>query len=155
MYLYLVQHAEAKSKQEDPERPLSEQGYANIRKVAAFVAQNAALQVGQIIHSGKTRARQTAEVLAEALSPAQGMGTSSDLAPLAEPSIWAGQLANVQSATMLVGHLPHLSKLATLLVCQDENKTVVKFQNAGVVCLQRGDAGVWSVQWVIIPEIVA
>jgi len=155
MKLYLVQHAEAKSKQEDPDRPLSDKGLADIRKVAAYVAANASPHVSQIIHSGKTRAKQTAEVLAKALSPSERVDTSPDLAPLAEPSIWTGQLADAQSDMMLVGHLPHMSKLAALLITQDQEQKVVNFQMGGVVCLARDEAGDWSLQWMVTPEIVA
>ncbi len=154
MYLYLVQHAEAKSKQEDPERSLSEKGIDQISRVAAYVAKHTAMKLHHIIHSGKARAQQTAEILAKALPPADDLGISSNLAPMAAPSLWADRLVDMHLDVMLVGHLPHLSKLASFLVCQDENQTVVDFQNAGVVCLQRDDAGAWSVQWVVIPEIV-
>jgi len=155
MYLYLVQHAEAKSKAEDPDRPLSEQGQANIGKVAAYLAKNAAPQVNQITHSGKTRAAQTAEQLAGALSPAEGVNTAANLSPMADPAIWAKRLAAMQKNQMLVGHLPHLSRLAATLLCGDAAKTVVDFQNAGVVCLVQDDKGQWSVRWVVTPEVVA
>ena len=154
MKLYLVQHAEAKPKQEDPDRPLSNKGQADIRKVAAYVAAHAPMQINRITNSGKTRAQQTALVLADALSPAEGMSESADLAPLSDPSIWADQLAEFNSEIMLVGHLPHLSKLAALLICQDSEKKVVNFQMGGVVCLDRDEAGDWSVQWMVTPEIV-
>ena len=154
MKLYLVQHAEARSKQEDPERPLSDKGQADIQKVAAYVAAHSSGPVDQIIHSGKTRAKQTAEVLATALSPIEGVGESPDLAPLAEPDIWASRLFDEQKTLMLVGHLPHLSKLAALLVCQEQEKQVVRFQMAGVVCLVQDEAGDWSLDWIVTPEIV-
>lgn len=155
MNLYLVQHAEARSKQEDPERSLSEQGQVNINKVAAFVARHASIQVRQIVHSGKTRARQTAEALANALPSAKGTGAVEGLAPLDDSAIWAERLAATDEDMMLVGHLPHLSKLAALLVCGDQSKKVVDFQMGGVVCLVRDEEGIWSVRWIVTPQIVA
>jgi phosphohistidine phosphatase len=154
MKLYLVQHAQAKSKQEDPERPLAEQGWIDIRRVATFVAQNADVRIRQINHSGKTRAKQTAEVLAETLYPLDGVDQAAELEPMAEPSVWAKRLASMKEDVMLVGHLPHLSKLAALLTCQDELQKVVDFQMGGVVCLFRDKPGVWSVRWMVTPEIV-
>ncbi len=153
MQLYLVQHAVAKSKQDDPERSLSEQGLADISQVAAYVSDYASPH--QIVHSGKLRAKQTAEVLAEALTPADGLAISADLSPMADTSIWAERLAEMHLEVMLVGHLPHLSKLAALLICQDEAKKVISFQNAAVVCLHRDEAGGWSVLWVVTPQITA
>ncbi len=38
MFLYLVQHAEAKREEEDPLRPLSENGLRDIKKVAFHVS---------------------------------------------------------------------------------------------------------------------
>lgn len=154
MKLYLVQHAKAKSKEEDPDRPLSDEGRADIGKVAAYVANNTPIKVEQIFHSGKTRARQTAEALAEALHPATEVGQSSDLKAMAEPSIWAKRLAETDRETMLVGHKPYMPKLAALLLCQDEAKTVVDFQKGGVVCLGRDSDNQWVVQWIVTPEIV-
>ena len=58
MRLYLVQHGEAKSKAEDPSRPLTERGREDVARVAAFAA-GAGLQVGQIRHCGKRRAGET------------------------------------------------------------------------------------------------
>jgi phosphohistidine phosphatase SixA len=48
--LHLVQHGKAKSKTEDPLRPLAERGREDVAWVAAFAA-GAGLQVGQIRHS--------------------------------------------------------------------------------------------------------
>lgn len=151
MNLYLVQHAEAKHEEEDPQRPLSDKGWADIRKVATFVAAHAGIQVRRILHSGKTRARQTAEVLAEYVNPAEGIQETDGLEPMANPSTWAQRLGNVKEDTMLVGHLPHLSKLASLLLCQDETKRIIDFQMGGVVCLRRDESGSWSVRWMVIP----
>lgn len=152
MKLYLVQHAEAKSKEEDPERSLSEKGLADIKKVARYAAEHAGIQVSQINHSGKLRTMQTAEILAEHLNPSGGLLDSEDLKALAEPNIRAGRLADISEDTMLVGHLPHLEKLASLLLCGDEDRKVVSFTNAGIVCIQRDEDGGWSVLWIITPE---
>lgn len=54
---------------------------------------------------------------------------------------------------MLVGHLPHLSRLASLLILGDAGKEVIRFRMGGVVCLGRNDNG-WSVNWALVPEIV-
>ena len=154
MNLYLIQHARAVSKEEDPDRPLSGQGRIDIDKVARFVARNGDILVRQINHSGKTRARQTAEILAQALDPTEGISDIPDLAPLDDPSVWVSYLADTTRNLMLVGHLPHLGRLAALLVCQDDSKQVVDFQMGGMVCLGRDDAGNWSFRWIITPDMV-
>lgn len=54
---------------------------------------------------------------------------------------------------MLVGHLPHLAKLAGLLLVGDADRPVVAFENGGLVSLQR-DATAWSL-FVVLPPAVA
>lgn len=154
MNLYLVQHAEARQKEEDPERPLSEKGRTDIRKIAVFIAENADIQVNSIMHSGKTRAQETAEVLVEYLNPPEGIKEVEGLKPLDDPAIWAEHLVAEKEDIMLVGHLPYLIKLSAHLLCQDENKKTVDFRMGGVVCLKRDESGGWSVRWMVIPEIL-
>lgn len=155
MNLYLVQHAKAKSKEESPERPLTDEGYADIKKVAGYVAKHASIQINQIFHSGKTRARQTAEVLASALQPSDGVEEAAHLKALDDPSVWARRLSETDKNIALVGHKPYMPKLAALLLCQDENKTVVDFQKGGVVCLSRDAEDGWLIQWIVTPQIVS
>jgi len=154
MNVYLVQHAQAKTEQEDPERSLSERGWSDIKKVAAFISQKCDISVKEIFHSGKTRAKQTAEVLAEQLSSSIKISETDGLKPLDEPSIWADRLAKRTEDIILVGHLPHLSKLAALLLCQDADKEVVEFQMGGIVCLGTEKSGSWSIRWMVTPNIL-
>jgi phosphohistidine phosphatase len=55
---------------------------------------------------------------------------------------------------LIAGHLPHLAKLAALLVAGDETKLVVRFQQGGVVCLEQDEEGRWAVAWMVVPEIL-
>ncbi len=55
MYLHFVQHAEAQPKEVDPQRSLSDQGRADIRKVAAFLG-DCGIQASRILHSGNRSA---------------------------------------------------------------------------------------------------
>ncbi len=150
--LYLVQHAEPKPEEEDPDRPLSEKGWTDIRKVAELVADN--IQVTSIKHSGKTRAKETAEALAEYLMPSEGVEEVKDIKPMADPSIWAGRLENISESTMLVGHLPYMSSLSALLLCGDAEKKVIDFQMGGIVCLQRDEEGNWVMGWMVTPQML-
>jgi len=151
MLLYLVQHAEANPEEKDPSRGLSEKGLSDIRKTAHHAA-GLAIKVNQIFHSGKKRAQQTAQILAENLHPAEGIAESDGLAPMDEPEIWADRLSSTEEDIMLVGHLPHMGKLAALLICGDKNKKAVNFKMAGVVCLKRNDDMSWSLEWMLTPE---
>ena len=153
MRLYLVQHAQAKSKEEDPNRDLTAKGRSDIGKVADYLAKQN-LKVSRVIHSGKTRALSTAEILAAALKPSQGVSQNDGLAPLDDPGVWADRLSDVTESTMLVGHLPHLARLAALLLCGDKEKNAVNFKMGCVVCLSRSPAGQWGLEWMLITEVL-
>jgi len=153
MILYLVQHAEAKSEEEDPRRDLTEKGRMDIEAVAHHLKR---LNVGvdQIIHSGKTRANTTAQILAEHLQPKSGMEKAPGLAPLDDPQTIADRIAAMDKDLMVVAHLPNLGKLAALLLAGDRDRDVVNFHMGGAVRLRRMDKGQWAVDWVIVPETI-
>jgi len=147
MYLYLVQHGESKPREEDPDRSLTENG---ISQVASYTD----ISVKKIIHSGKKRALQTAELFAQRLNPIEGVQKEKELEPNALPWGWVVNLSKIKDNIMIVGHLPHLGKLSALLLCQDESKPIVQFYHGGVICLFRNESGIWSIHWVVIPAIV-
>lgn len=154
MRIYLVQHAEAKVEEEDPNRPLTKKGREDISKVARFAAAYCNVKVDKILHSGKTRAAQTAEVLAEHLHPAGGVEEVEGLAPLDDPRRFSELVESMQEDVMVVGHLPHLARLAGLLLCGNAERRPVAFTMAGIVALERGEKGGWSVEWLITPPTI-
>ena len=150
MDLYLVQHGVARSKEEEPDRPLTSEGRTDVDRMA----QHAALmevKPERIWHSGKLRASQTAEIMARVLSPRQGMGVMEGLGPGDDPSQAGMAVAAIGVPAMLVGHLPHLSRLASLMLMGDPDAEIIAFQNAGIVCLTLTDGG-WRLQWSLNPR---
>ncbi len=129
MLLYLVQHAEAKKEEEDPERGLTDQGFKDIARSAIF-ARKLKVKVSGIHHSGKKRAMQTAQMLADHLKPEKGILQTDGLAPMDDPAVWTRRLAKMDEDVMLVGHLPYLAKLAGLLLAGDKEKMFVDFKMA-------------------------
>jgi phosphohistidine phosphatase len=154
MKLLLVQHAEARPEEEDPDRPLSEKGQSDIRKVATFLERHINFKINSIKHSPKTRARQTAEVLGECLNPSEGVNEAEGLKSLDNPSTWTDHLSKTRENIILVGHLPHLCRLASQLLCQDKNRTLINFQMGGAACMGRDESGSWTLCWIVIPEIL-
>jgi phosphohistidine phosphatase len=75
MYLYLVQHGDAKREEEDPARGLTKKGIEDVTCVAACV-QKMSVNVKWIMHSSKTRAMQTAIIFADHLNPEKGVSES-------------------------------------------------------------------------------
>jgi phosphohistidine phosphatase len=153
MLLYLVQHAEAKKEEEDPNRGLTDKGFKDIARTAVY-AQKFGLKMNSIYHSGKTRAIQTAQVLVDYLKPEKCIAQADGLAPMDDPEIWAKRLAGMNEDIMLVGHLPYMARLVGLLLCGDKEKMFVDFKMAGVVCLKRFEDGRWTIEWMIVPEMV-
>lgn len=150
MELYLVQHGEAKAKDEDPERPLTEQGFENARKMAER-ASSLGIRVAEIRHSGKLRAQQTAEAFAEALGAP--LSESEGLLPKDEVAALADEVGERNENLMIVGHLPHLARLASRLLAGTEEPHLVAFQNCGIVRLDRDADERFHVRWVAPLEV--
>jgi len=147
-YVFLIQHAEAKSEEEDPERRITDKGREETEKIAEFL-KRVGIEVDKVYHSTKTRAKQTAEIIAKKL----GVEAieAENLEPLADPKIWAEKLRDIEENVIIVGHLPHLSKLLTELTGSKEE--VVKFRYSGVVCLER-ENGNYKILWFVRPDII-
>ncbi|MFO7968384.1 MAG: phosphohistidine phosphatase SixA [Archaeoglobaceae archaeon] len=153
MKVYLVQHAEPKPKDEDPERPLSEKGEDDLKKMTSFL-KGKGIRVGKILHSGKLRARQTAEIFSGVIDSG-GVEEVEGLKAKDDPEFWGSKLKTGNEDVMLVGHLPHMGKLAGLLVADDSESNVINFQMGGVVCLtNENEEGSWSVHWMVTPQLL-
>jgi phosphohistidine phosphatase len=152
MRVYMIQHAEAKRKDEDPTRPLSDKGWETARRTARLLVEDLKVDVELIAHSGKLRAEQTASTIAGHIVPPKDILKDESLAPLADPRLWVDRLNNAQKNILLVGHLPHLSKLASSLLVGNQEAELIAFRKGGVICLERSQENRWSIQWIIPPE---
>jgi len=153
MKLYLVQHGEAASEEVNPARPLTAQGQRDVQKLASFL-KGAGIASLSIRHSGKTRAKQTVEIIASRLGPECQIAETKNLAPNDPVQVVVDEISRMRDDLMIVGHLPFLGKLASFLLTGSDAKSVVAFRMGGVVCLQRSDAQAWHVVWMIIPELI-
>ena len=153
MKLYLIQHGEAESEAEDPERSLTEKGKKEVTSVSK-IASGLNIRPSQIYHSGKLRAKQTAEIIASALKipdlsieATQGLNPNDNIRP------WAERISKERKDIMIVGHLPSLEKLASFLLCGDENARLVLFRYGAIVCLDQKEERGWAVRWMLTPEM--
>ena len=151
MSLFLVQHGKNLLKDVDREKGLSDEGKDEVKRIASLAGEYA-IPVSAIKHSGKKRARETAEIFAEVLNPGGGVQEMKGLAPLDDVT-----KLNVKGEenVMLVGHLPFMEKLTSYLVTGSSDRPqVLKFQNGGIVCLDRDEqANSWFVKWTLFPRI--
>jgi len=151
--LYLVQHAKAVSEQADPQRPLTEEGRRDIQKVAAFI-KPLKLSIDYLWHSSKLRAAQTAQVLADVVRVNKASGARDGLGPNDDVSAIQDELLAMGEDVMIVGHLPFLGKLVSLLLTGYESANTVAFKNAGILCLNLPEGNRWQIEWMIIPELI-
>ena len=150
MALYFVQHGKSRPKQEDPNQGLSDQGRADTERIAQ-VAKGYQVPVAMIQHSGKERARGTAEIFAEFLAPELGVVQVDGIKPMDDVERFAGSLDPAENI-MVVGHMPFMEKLVGLLVAGSPENRVFRFQNSGIVCLDRDETG-WFISWTLMPNI--
>ncbi|MFC1567370.1 phosphohistidine phosphatase SixA [Thermodesulfobacteriota bacterium] len=152
MALYLVQHGKSLPKDKDPQKGLSEEGIIETKRIAK-IANGHGVSATGITHSGKTRARQTAEIFASALEPEGGLQEKSGLNPLDDVTVFAGDIDSAENR-MFVGHLPFMERLTAHLITGSVEKPVFKFQNSGIVCLDMDpDTQSWVIKWTITPHI--
>jgi phosphohistidine phosphatase len=153
MRAYLVQHGKAKSAGEDPNRGLSDEGREEVTRMGEFL-EGLRVSVSLIQHSGKARAEETAHILASCMRVAAGPSHTDGLNPNDDPWIVANFLKVYTDDILIVGHLPHLELLTSVLLAGNPDRRPVQFRNGGVVCLEKASTGVWSIIWAVLPELL-
>ena len=153
MRAYLVQHGKAKSAEEDPNRGLSDEGREELQRIAGFF-QGLRITMSLIQHSGKDRAEETAHILATCIPCTAGPIHTRGLCPLDDPQETADFLEIYTDDILIVGHLPHLERLVSLLLTGKQDLRPVQFRNAGIVCLEKDPNKTWSLVWSIVPDLL-
>jgi phosphohistidine phosphatase len=145
VFLYLVHHGEAVGPEVDPRRPLSTAGRAAVVRVAAQAALNGARP--QVVwHSGKLRAKQTAEEFWRACNALAEFSATRDLQPDDPPQWIRDRLRGETRDILVAGHFPHLPRLLAVLVSGGE--AGADFPPHGIVALHTDDAGeTWREVW--------
>lgn len=152
MALFLVRHGKNLSKDKDPDQGLSEQGIYEVNQMATIVKKSG-IHISRIDHSVKTRAFQTAGIFASALEPEGGLNEISGLNPLDDVTTLADTI-DCKEDVMLVGHLPFMERLAAYLITGTTDNRVFKFQNSGILCLDKDtDNRSWVIRWALVPDI--
>jgi phosphohistidine phosphatase len=155
--LYLVHHGDAVGPEVDPARPLSKRG----RVEADMLAENAAergVKPAVIWHSGKLRAKQTAEAFWRRCNPLSTCAAARGLQPT-DPASWIVDTLSAQilapgeparqprvGGVMLVGHFPHMPRLLALLLTRNPAAAPADFPMHGLVALEELN-GKWMESW--------
>jgi phosphohistidine phosphatase len=146
MHLYLVHHGDAVGPDVDARRPLSDVGRASVERLAQATAARG-VRPDVIWHSGKLRARQTAEAFWRECNALAAFSATRDLQPNDPPSWIRDRLRDESRDILIAGHYPHLPRLLTLLV-GERGEVTGDFPAQGVVALHSSDAGQsWVEMW--------
>lgn len=141
MFLYLVHHGDAVAADVDAQRPLSPRGRENAERLAREAAARD-VKPAAIWHSGKLRARQTAELCWRICNPLAELTAVRGLQPSDPPAWIVGQIAGATRDLMLVGHLPNIGSVLARL----RGEANAHFPQHGLVALE-GGAERWVERW--------
>lgn len=150
MTLYLVQHGQCFDKAIDPNRNLSPEGRTTIIQVAEIAAK-AGITAPVIYHSGKLRALETAESFSQYLKTTQ-IEKLPGLSPLDNVAEFAKHF-HFTDKSMIIGHLPFMDRLCAYLITGNQQPSIIKFQNAGIACLDQDEENHWYLKWTIMPDL--
>jgi phosphohistidine phosphatase len=141
MRLYIVQHGDAVPKDISPNRPLSDRGRADIQRLTEWLSSRN-IQVEQILHSGKVRAKETAEILRPLLESRGQILASDGLAPNDSPEAFLKQLRHAKKDTVV----------ASLTGASDQQ--LLEFVPGSVAGIESSDGASWRLFMFVRPEFL-
>jgi phosphohistidine phosphatase len=150
MLIYLMRHGEAKDAMEDSERSLSEKGKDDVRLIAEELLKRG-VSLDRIFYSPLKRAGETAKIMAEKLLPVGEPTETHELKPDDDPNIWRGRLCSHIKDIMIIGHLPHIGRLSTILTSGNIDAAGAIFPTSGINCIKRKD-GKHTLEWSLSPK---
>jgi len=142
-FVLLVHHGEAVGPEVDPMRPLSTRGRAATGSLAASAAERGA-KPDVIWHSGKLRARQTAELFWQACNPFAPLTAERGLLPDDPPHWIRDRLTGETRSVLIAGHMPYLPRLLALLIGDAASRQ--SFPLHGCIALE-SDGERWKELW--------
>ena len=129
-----MQHGLALSEEQDPQRHLSPEGKAQIKRTASAMKEMGA-SFDLMISSPKARARESADIIAGTLSyPINEIEITDTLTPNSSPEDFIDFLAGFKDKerVFVVGHLPSLHNIALWLLCESCSINI-KFEMGGIL----------------------
>ncbi|HVZ64389.1 MAG TPA: phosphohistidine phosphatase SixA [Lacunisphaera sp.] len=154
MLLYLIRHAHAEDGEDDFARPLSAKGRRQVRQMAAFLRRAGLFEAKEIRFSPLLRAKDTARLFAKELAGKIRLIEMAAMKPFVDPAVAAGQLRTARDVVAVVGHEPHMSSLATLLLGGERDEPRVVLKKCAVLALERTGRN-WAVRWLVSPAELA
>lgn len=153
MRIYIVQHGDALAKDIDPDRPLSEKGRHDVELLEEYLATHN-VEIAQIFHSGKTRARETAEILRPLLVDGGSVDARDDLAPNDSPEALLRDMQSRDDPALVAGHMPFVARAVSQALTGEPDHELVQFLPGSVAGLERGTDASWRLFMFIRPDIL-
>jgi len=150
MRIYLMRHGEYNVNQDNLDI-LTEKGINEIAALSAFL-QESKINISEIVHSEKNRTKEAATLIATALGEI-GLSEHPYLSPEADPEVFLAEISNLTPDTLVVGHLPYLSRLVSLLILGNDSSVIIDFKPSTFVCLTQIRRDQWNIAFVWSPEL--
>ncbi len=157
-HLYLLRHGLAVPhgtvgvREED--RPLTAEGKKSVKQVAAGLRQ-IGIQPDRIVTSPLPRARETAQITADALGSADRL----ELSKILEPGVAARQIlewlmTRQETNLLLVGHNPNLTDLLALVIGLPAGTPALELKKGGVAALAGVGDHHQQLKWLMTPKLL-
>ena len=150
MRLYLMRHGQAAAPQDDPQQGLTVEGRAEIERVANELLRRN-LHIAVALHSEKTRAQQTAEIMTNIIAPEVTPTAHANLKPNDDPRLLLAEIDDWQEDTLITSHLPFIPALLEELTSHSGASHAISFEPGTVVCLVKDKDNHFQVEWVTSP----
>lgn len=160
MNLYLLRHGKAvdigeQGVRKDADRMLTPKGIATTHAMALLMARLGCAPAW-VITSPLTRAVETARIAAKTLHVKSTPLVTSNLVPEASPENIIAELRSLQGDILLVGHLPHLERLAALLIGATTEGAVHMRKSAACLVQFAGHPAIGrgTLDWLLQPDVL-
>jgi phosphohistidine phosphatase len=162
MKLFLLRHAETGSRNTEVLSEISDAGLASLKEVVDFLNEKGLMEVAEIRHSPWVSAIQTAQHFKQLTGISAELRVVPLLEPYADFRILADLVSSQEENLLLVGHQPNLGMLASYLLTQESNLSLINLKKAGLLCLERVEKAsvrnnlrnAWQLRWMISPRIL-
>jgi phosphohistidine phosphatase len=88
------------------------------------------------------------------VAPFVELETHEGIHPNDDPAAIDWEQATGGRDALVVGHLPFMAKLVSLLVGGDPDQPIAAYRPGSVVCLEREGDGPWQIDWMVRPELL-
>lgn len=151
MQLYLMRHGQAALNPTSMHVSLTPRGRQDAELMGKF-ARDEALDFNNIWHSDKTRAKQTAQIVAKAVGRSACLTERPDLTPESDihsvvQDLNAARKNNVGNI-LIVSHMPFLPRLSYDLLSNEQYPSALEFHTATMACFSPNDSNGWTLNWI-------